>query len=173
MLAAGSFRMQTERLELSPWGEDDIEGLRALATDPEVVRYISNGVPWPEERVREFFERQRRLYAERGYCMWRLSAGGGEAIGFCGIQPLAETGEIEIGWWLAKEYWGRGLATEAARCALSDAFERVGLHRVVAIAMEANRASTRIMEKLGMRYEKRMQHRGVEVVLYAVEGASP
>lgn len=163
--------METERLELAPWGEDDIASLRALATDPEVVRYISGGVPWPEERIQEFLERQRRLYAEHGYCMWRLSAGGGEAIGFCGIQPLAETGDIEIGWWLSKEYWGRGLATEAARCALSDAFERVGLHRVVAIAMEENRASTRIMEKLGMRYEKRIEHRGVEVVLYAVERA--
>jgi len=104
-LAAGFFRMETERLKLSPWGEDDIDGLRALATDPEVVRYISDGVPWPEERIREFFDHQRRLYAERGYCMWRLSAGG-EAMGFCGIQPLGETGEIEIGWWLAKAYWG-------------------------------------------------------------------
>jgi len=63
------------------------------------------------------------------------------------------------------------MATEAARCALADAFERVRLRRVVAIAQEANRASTRIMEKLGMRYVKRMEHRGVEVVLYAVERA--
>src|SRR6266849_3342817 len=149
--------METERLKLSPWGEDDIPSLRALSTDPEVVRYISDGVPWPEERIREFFERQRRLYAERGYCMWRLSAGGGELIGFCGIQPLGDTGEIEIGWWLAKAYWGRGLATEAARCALSDAFERVGLRRVVAIAQEANRATTRIMEKLGMKHKKRSE----------------
>ena len=167
--------METERLKLAPWGEDDIAGLRAMAIDPEVVRYISDGVPWPEERVREFFERQRRLYAERGYCMWRLSdkIGDGEVIGFCGIQPLGQTGEIEIGWWLAKAYWGRGLATEAARCALADAFERVGLQRVVAIAREANRASTRIMEKLGMQFEKRMEHRGVKVVLYAVERDSP
>jgi ribosomal-protein-alanine N-acetyltransferase len=103
--------------------------------------------------------------------MWRLSVGSGEVIGFCGIQPLEETGDIEIGWWLAKQYWGRGLASEAAACALADAFERVGLRRVVAIAVEENRASTRIMEKLGMRYEKRIEHRGVEVVLYAVERA--
>ena len=90
-------------------------------------------------------------------------------IGFCGLQPLAETPEIEIGWWLARDRWNQGLATEAAREALRDGFERAHLERVVAVAMPANRASIHIMEKLRMRFERETTHRGFAVVLYAVE----
>ena len=53
-------------------------------------------------------------------------------IGFCGLQPLDGTAETEIGWWLAQAWWGKGLATEAARAALRDGFERAGLKRIVA-----------------------------------------
>ena len=81
-------------------------------------------------------------------------------IGFCGLQTLAETPEIEIGWWLARAWWGKGLATEAAREALRDGFERVGLRRVVAIAQPQNRASIRVMEKLGMKFARETSHRG-------------
>ena len=89
-------------------------------------------------------------------------------IGFCGLQPLDGTTEVEIGWWLALNSWGQGLATEAARRALQDGFERAGLARIVAVALAANRASIHVMEKLGMKYERDMVHRGFEVVLHAV-----
>ena len=85
------------------------------------------------------------------------------------MQPLPGTPDIEIGWWLARAWWGRGLATEAARVALGDGFARVGLGRIVAIAQPANTASIRIMLKLGMRHEGMMKPRGTPVVLYSVE----
>ena len=78
--------------------------------------------------------------------------------GFCGV-----------GWWLAREYWGRGLATEAARAAYRDAVERAGLRRIVSIAMPAKRASIRIMEKLGLRFETRFEAGGVQLVRYGIE----
>jgi hypothetical protein len=78
-------------------------------------------------------ERQIALFRERAFCLWKLSPKqGGGLIGFCGLQPLPETSEIEIGWWLARAWWGRGLATEAARVALRDGFERAGFKRIVA-----------------------------------------
>jgi RimJ/RimL family protein N-acetyltransferase len=94
------------------------------------MRYIGDGAPWPEERSRQFVERQIALFDQRGFCLWKLVPScneGGGLIGFCGLQPLPEAEEIEIGWWLARAWWGRGLATEAARAALRDGFERVGL----------------------------------------------
>ena len=96
-------------------------------------------------------ERQISLFNERGFCLWKLiPKEGGGLIGFCGLQPLPEMGEeIEIGWWLARAWWGRGLATEAARVALRDGFARVGLPRIVAIAQPANTASIGIMRKAG------------------------
>jgi RimJ/RimL family protein N-acetyltransferase len=131
-----------------------------------VVRYIGDGQPWPEERARQFVERQIALFAARGFCLWKLQKAGG-TIGFCGLQPLPETDEIEIGWWLARAWWGRGLATEAAREAVRDGFERVGLQQIVAIAQPANAASIRIMQKLGMRFDRMTESRGIPVVMYA------
>ena len=79
--------------------------------------------------------------------------------------------EPEIGWWLARRCWGRGLATEAATAALRDAFERVRLERVVSIARPANAASRRIMEKLGLEFECEFESEGVRLVRYAIDRA--
>src|SRR5215475_12294704 len=117
--------MRTERLVFAPWSEADWLSLKPIATDPDVMRYISDGSPWPDDRIREFVRRQIDGYRERDYCLWRLlDPSTAQMIGFCGLQPLVGTTEIEIGWWLAKTHWHRGLATEAARAVLQDAFER-------------------------------------------------
>jgi [ribosomal protein S5]-alanine N-acetyltransferase len=168
--------LETARLRLVPWRPEHWLGLRPIARDPEVVRYISDGQLWSDERIQDFVERQVNGFAQRGFCFWRLlpkeTLGAQDAeqmIGFCGLQPLPETTEIEIGWWLARAWWGKGLATEAAREAMRDAFERIGLERIVAIALPENRASTHVMEKLGMRFERETTNRGFRVVLYAAD----
>ena len=158
------FSLETPRAILRPWerGASDLAGFRALATDPDVVRYITRGVPLPEEKSQEFLERQLRFYDERQFCLWKLTVKGREGInGFCGIQPFLHSDEVEIGWWLAKEFWGQGLATEAAREVLRDGFERVGLSRIIAAAMPENAASIAIMGKLGMTYVREDTHREI------------
>jgi RimJ/RimL family protein N-acetyltransferase len=92
-------------------------------------------------------------------------------IGFCGVGLWRRSPLPEIGWWLGRAWWGRGLATEAASEALRDAFERVQLDRVVSIAMPANTASRRIMEKLGLEFECEFEDDGVSVVRYAIDRA--
>jgi [ribosomal protein S5]-alanine N-acetyltransferase len=162
--------LETPRMRLLPWQENDWLQLKPIAQDPEVMRYISNGQPWPDERIREFVARQVACFEARSFCLWRLiDKGTQDMIGFCGLQPLAETQDIEIGWWLARAWWGKGLATEAAREAMRDAFERAGLHRVVAVAQPENLASIHVMEKLSMRFERETTHRGFRVVLYAID----
>jgi ribosomal-protein-alanine N-acetyltransferase len=162
--------LETARMRLLPWELDDWVLLRPIATDPEVMRYISDGKPWPDERIREFVGRQVAHFDRLGYCLWKLLlTETSEMIGFCGLQPLDGTAETEIGWWLARAWWGRGLATEAARVALTDGFERAGLKRIVAVALAANRASIHVMDKLGMEYEREMIHRGIEVTLYSTK----
>ena len=90
----------------------------------------------------------------------------------CGtLQPLPDTGEIEIGWWLALAWWGRGLATEAATTALGDAFDRVGFGRLIAVAERGNRASVRIMRKLGLTFEREFEAEGSELVRYGIDRA--
>ncbi len=142
-----------------------------LSSDPEVVRYIGDGSPWSEDRTREFVERQRIFIASRGYGRWKLvRKDSGAFAGFCGIGWLQGLDDPEIGWWLSKDCWGQGLATEAARVALRDGLQRVQLPRIVSIAQAGNAASIRIMEKLGMTREREFEFRGVRVAQYAAQG---
>jgi len=164
--------LETERLILDAWRSSDWIEFRPIATDVEVMRYINGGVPWNDEKIQDFVDRQRTLYSERGYCRWKLvDRSAGNLIGFCGVGFWRDAKDPEIGWWLARSYWGRGLATEAARAALRDAFERVCLERVISVAMVENSASRRIMEKLGLRPESEFESDGFQMVRYALDRA--
>jgi RimJ/RimL family protein N-acetyltransferase len=163
--------LETERLVLSTWQVSDWAALRPIATDVEVMRYITGGVPWTNEQIQMFVERQVKLYSERGFCRWKLLAKPhGEMIGFCGVGFWRDSQDPEIGWWLARQYWGRGLATEAARTALEDASNRARLDRIISVARAANTASIRIMQKLGLKLECEFEMDGVPLVRYGIAG---
>ena len=164
---------ETERLILDAWQSADWTAFRPIATDPEVMRYITGGVPWTDEQIRDFVERQVKLYSERGFCRWKVvEKSTREAIGFCGVGYWRDNPEPEIGWWLARRCWGRGLATEAARVALRDAFERVRLPRVISVAMVGNTSSIHIMQKLGLEFETGFESDGVRLVRYAMNNSA-
>jgi RimJ/RimL family protein N-acetyltransferase len=163
--------LETERLILDRWQISDWTAFRPIATDPVVMRYITGGVAWTDEQILTFVDRQVKLYAERGFCRWKLLfKGSGELIGFCGVGFWRDEADPEIGWWLARRYWGRGLGTEAAQAAQRDALERVRLERIISIAMAENAASIRIMEKLGLKLECEFENDGVRLVRYAMGG---
>ena len=163
-------RLEIKRLLVLPWDSEDWIAFRPLATDPLVMKYISDGQIWPNDRIIAFVERQRRHFLRFGFCLWKLVLKPEDRlVGFCGLQPLDDLPGIEIGWWLASDLWGQGLATEAAREALNDGFHRIGLQRIVAVALQENYASTRIMAKLGMSYEKEVVHHGFCVLLYSID----
>jgi ribosomal-protein-alanine N-acetyltransferase len=164
--------LETGRLILDAWQDDDWIAFRPIANDVEVMRYINGGVPWSDDEIRSFVERQVELYRTRGFCRWKLlSKPAHELIGFCGAGLWRDAADPEIGWWLARSCWGRGLATEAATQALDDAFTRVGLERIISIAMPENVASTRIMRKLGLAFDCEFESRGVRLVRYAMSRA--
>jgi [ribosomal protein S5]-alanine N-acetyltransferase len=161
--------LETERLRFGAWRSDDWKEFQKLATDPLVVRYLGTGEPWPDERVKEFLNRQCENWEKFGICLWKLlPKGRDELIGICGLQHLPEGPDVEIGWWLAPACWGKGFATEAARHALAYGFEVSHLERIVAIAQAANRDSLRVMDKIGMRFEREAMHKGIRVVIYAI-----
>jgi RimJ/RimL family protein N-acetyltransferase len=162
--------LETDRLWLCAWSLSDFEGSRPIFTDPEIMRYISGGVPRSDDQIREFIARQQNHLRQRGFCLWKLLLKpDARLVGFCGLQPLELDGapEVEIGWRLAKDQWRRGLATEAARVALHHAVEYVHLLRVIAIAMPENSPSLHVMEKLGMTFERPTQKEGFKVVVYS------
>jgi ribosomal-protein-alanine N-acetyltransferase len=161
--------VKTERLILEPWTSSDWQAFRPIATDVEVMRYITGGIPWTDEQIQNFVNRQVILYSERGFCRWKLvEASTGELIGFCGPGIWRDAPDPEIGWWLARHCWGRGLATEAARTALHNALDRVRLERIISIAMPDNTASIGIMKKLGFEFDAEFESEGITLVRYAI-----
>lgn len=161
--------IKTERLILDSWSSSDWLAFRPIAVDPEVMRYITGGVPWTDEQIQNFVYRQMALYSERGFCRWKLLDGStGEMIGFCGVGVWREFMDPEIGWWLARPYWGRGLATEAARAALQDALEPVRLKRLISIARPENTASIGVMKKIGLTFDANFENEGIQLVRYAI-----
>ncbi len=111
-------------------------------------------------------------WAKHGFGVWAVEEpGDGRIIGQCGLNTLDAIGsdDVEILWALARAWWGRGLATEAATATLGYAFDTVRLSRVVALAHPCNAASRRVMEKLRLTYEKTLRVSGVDAVCYAID----
>lgn len=94
------------------------------------------------------------FWDEKGYGRWVVEVPGeAKMIGYVGIQTLSYLSKDEIGWRLARAHWGRGYATEAARAALADGFERVGLDEIISVTVPANTRSRRVMERIGMKHD--------------------
>jgi ribosomal-protein-alanine N-acetyltransferase len=161
--------LETERLYLREWVPDDWLRLQPLVVDPRVVKYIRQGGPWTDERI----ERRVQQYIEygrtRGWHLWPVvHRADARLIGFCGFSDGFPP-DVEMGWRLLPEYWGQGLATEAATATLEHGFRTWNFPRVIAVAQTPNRASIRVMEKIGMTYDGTFEHEGVEVVRYVAE----
>ena len=173
------FSIETPRLLIREWTPEDRPAFTALATDPEMMRYMTDGRPWSEDEIDAYFARQADGIARFGFCMGALvERSSGLVIGLSGLQFLGTTGELEVGYWVAKHLWGRGYASEAASGILDYGFGRLGRERMLAITHAENRASRRVMEKLGMTFLKattgtELGHRfpEIEVVLYGIERA--
>lgn len=154
-----SIILETERLILREWMPEDSDALFAIVSDPDVMRFIENGQPWSDiERVRDWITRLNESYRTRGFSRWAVvEKEGGRAIGSCGFAPLPWSGEIDFGYLLARDVWGRGYATEIGRATLRHGFEHFGFAEVTASVAPEHLPSRRVLEKLGFVYK------GVEV----------
>lgn len=161
--------LETERLLIRKYTLEDLPVIIEQRTKEEVARYIG-GLEW---QTPEFIEKRLNFYLEeygtRGFSMcamiWKET---GENIGWSGLQPLEDSGEIEVGYGMKKEFWRRGIGYECASAWLKFGFEIANLDRIVAVANEENKASWRIMEKCGMNFEGIKFHYGKDLVFYAI-----
>lgn len=152
----GSVAIETPRLRLRNWREEDAEPF-FLHTNTEAVMRWLGGVKtraFVDGLVRDKFIAWQ---AERGFTFWVVERKqDGALLGFCGLKVAdgrgsTVAGEIEIGWRLREDAWGRGYAKEAATAALGHAFEALGADRVIALTVEGNSDSWGLMRRLGMR----------------------
>lgn len=152
--------LETERLILRRFTEDDADNLFELDSDPEVVRYANPGGKtrtYEEitDEVLPHFLSEYEKYGHFGH--WAtIEKLSGEFIGWFEFKPFAEDREeVELGYRLKKSAWGRGYATEGSRALVRKGFMELGVSRIVAIALAVNTASVRVMQKAGLKFEKR------------------
>jgi len=154
-------QLETSRLRLRPWRDEDFAPFAALNADPQVMAHFPATLDRAESDV--LAARCQSLIEAQGWGFWATEIkASGDFIGFVGLhRPIAElpfSPCVEIGWRLARPFWGQGYASEAARAALSFAFNDLALAEVVAFTSLENRRSQAVMERLGMRRAENFEH---------------
>lgn len=174
--------LESERLILRNWNDDDVIPFFMMNQDPKVMEYFPD--LWTMEMVKSFISRMQQQLIDKGFTLWAVDEKQTrEFIGFIGLNcptwdaPFNPC--VEIGWRLASRYWGRGYATEGAKAVLKFAFEYLKLKEVVAFTVPVNLKSRRVMEKIGMTRNLEgdflhpkidSSHKMAKHVLYSIHG---
>jgi RimJ/RimL family protein N-acetyltransferase len=172
--------LETERLRLRLWRDEDLAALERLNADARFRRFLTpGGEAYPPGWTADKLVRMRRDWDQNGWGAWAMEEGDtGRFVGRIGFQVhRLWPDDPELGWGVDPELWGRGYATEAARAALGHAFGALGFARVVSILHPENAPSIRVAEKIGERPYANVhwaQGGGIDLLVYAVErGAGP
>ena len=150
-------RIETARLLLRWFEANDLDAFYELGTDPQVIRYVGN-MPFASLDVaRQTLESAPlKDYATHGYgrfaCVWKES---GRVIGFSGPKFLPELGEVDLGYRFLPPFWGKGLATESCHAVVAHARDVLQIRRLIALIHPDNRASSRVVAKLGFSFERK------------------
>lgn len=163
--------LHTERLELRHLEPRDLEALFALYRDPEIRRYFPDGTRTLAQTKAEleWHEHGHPRNPELG--LWAtVDRTSGEFIGRCGLLPwtIDRVPEVELAFLIAKDRWGQGLATEAARGIVRYADKRLGLQRLICLVMHGNAASVRVTEKIGMKFERKYTDEFGPCTIYSI-----
>ena len=142
--------LETDRLRLRAFRNEDLDAYAAMCADPEVMRYLGTGVTLSRADAWRSMAGFLGHWALRGHGMWALEEKAtGTLVGRAGfLEPEGWPG-FELGWTLGRPYWGRGFATEAARRALDFAFRELDRARVISLIRPANTPSLRVAERIG------------------------
>ena len=162
-----SHSIETPRLRLRMFRQEDLDDLATLFADPDVMRYVADGQPTGRKEAHKALDSIIQHWRRHGFGRWAVEdKATREFVGFGGLMSLF--GLPEIVYHFATAHWGKGFATEMARAGLKYGFEVHRFDRIVAIAKPDNAASIHVLEKLGMRFEKRTSYYNIDVVQYAI-----
>ena len=162
--------IETKRLRLRPFNLEDSVPLNKLLKVKGVLQYFPNSDPPDLERVEKLVQRQIDHWTQHGYGWWAVEAlDNTHLIGWSGLQYLPETDEIEIGYLVAKPYWGTGLATEGALVGMNFGFEKLKILTIIGIVHPDNLASQRVLEKIGLQFQEETEYFGMDCFKYFAE----
>jgi RimJ/RimL family protein N-acetyltransferase len=167
--------LETDRLRLRPWCDADLEPLARLNADPLAMRHMGRG-PMTLDETRVQLERFRSHWRQYGFGLWALEdRETGVFLGRTGVSCHAVwPDDPEVGWLLDPAVWGRGLATEAGEASVRYGFEMLNAGRLVSICTPENKASRRVMQKLGFVYlaTRTYEPRDLELWVHALDAAA-
>jgi ribosomal-protein-alanine N-acetyltransferase len=163
--------LETDRLILRRQVPEDLDDLWALYCNPEITKYIPDA-PRSRDEAREELEWHMNGHPKNpDLGLWATIHKESEKfIGRCGLLPWTIDGqdEIEVAFTIAQEYWGQGLATEAAQAILKHAFEKLHLSRLICLIELENSASQRVAEKIGMKFEREARDELGPFLIYSI-----
>ena len=163
--------LETDRLLLREYVEEDADAFFKLNSDPEVLRFVPDKRLLNVEQARQILidhpiADYRKYGFGRGACILKST---GEQIGFAGLKYLEELDEVDVAFRLMRTHWGLGLATEAALAAVRFGFTDLDLKRIIGLVMPENIASVRVLEKTGLRYADSVSFWGHQFSKYIID----
>ncbi|MEZ5016434.1 MAG: GNAT family N-acetyltransferase [Flavipsychrobacter sp.] len=159
----------TERLLINTWQQTDIPHYAALVSNPEVMRYIGDGHTPTYEEAKAYVLKSMKSYEDNGWSRFPIFLKETEElIGFCGY--MAIDNRIDFGWRLAQQHWGKGYATEAAKAVLKLGINLFHFPEITCVVYQENIASIRVIEKLGIPFDKDITLNGNQAKQYVLIG---
>jgi len=169
MIKSSCGEIRTNRLFLRRFSKGDLNAYAEIMGDYEVGKWFPNGDGYTREEAKRSLDTILGHWDKHGFGIWAITDQKKTAIlGRCGLNLIAETSEVEVDFVIARGFWGRGYATEAAKAALAYGFEMLNLDRIIALAKPENVASRRVVEKIGMRYLKDAEYWGIICAYYNI-----
>lgn len=161
--------LETNRLLLRELNSEDAENFYLLNLNPNVTKYTGNSAFKNIKEAKAFLENYQD-YKQNGYGRWAvINKGTDKFIGWCGLKFGEIKNETDIGFRFFEEEWNKGYATESAIGCLKYGFEKLNLNRIVGRAMKENIGSIKVLEKIGLKYEKDILFEREEAVIYKIE----
>lgn len=167
--ATGNLALETERLRLRRFRREDVDAVFAIIGDAVAMKYYPK--TFDRKDAEEWVGRNFRRYAEHGYGFYAITLkDADEMIGDCGIirQEIDGRVELEVGYHLRRDHWGRGYATEAAKACMSYGFDVLGAKKLISLIRPENVPSRRVAERNGMKIERQIMHWGLQHLVYAM-----
>lgn len=173
---SNSYEWHTPRLLIRRFRPEDLDGFYELQGDPEATWFI--GGPWTLDKTRQTLGAIIANYANRELEWHAVTLkDGGAVLGACWLGPLAQgwcealgiPSAIELGYRYAKRFWGHGYATEAGAAMARRGFDELKLEQIVTIIRPENIASDRVIQKLGMRYQRSARREAVAIKFYTLD----
>ncbi|MBT4736829.1 MAG: GNAT family N-acetyltransferase [Candidatus Marinimicrobia bacterium] len=157
--------IETDRLTLAELQIEDAPFILELYNDPDFIKFIGDRGIGSLSNAEQFIETgPRASYAEHGHGLYLVQLKDGTSIGICGILKRDNLDDPDIGFAMLPEFRKNGYTFEAAQAAIDDGRNRLGLQRIVAIASPDNNASIRLLEKMGMRFIKKINNQNSDQI---------